>query len=321
MKNLRKFMVLTAIFALLASCKTVEVDPPEAYYVDEFGNDHNDGVSEKKPFRTLQRAVDAALFSGITRIVVSGTLRERVVINEANGEILITGRPHRRTVSSYLSSPGDGRLPEGTAVLTSLNAYRTLAVSGLTRVRLEYIAVIGNIQGGGILVADKAELILGDGARVAGNHALRGAGIHVAGGGRVTLEGDAAISRNSADIEGGGVFVHNGTLYLLDGAVIVDNKAASGGGVSLRRSRLTLYGRSSVVDNEAANAGGGVFAAEESSVAVQFGARVLRNTARRGGGIFTDTGSSFTNHNGLVADNQAAAMEDVYHEAGPVQIP
>jgi hypothetical protein len=289
------FFAWTLFLSLfLICCKSAEWDPPQAYYVDEFGSDDNDGLSLRTPFRTLQKAVDALDVTGIQTVIVGGTLNGMTVINEANGEIRITGTPR------------------GQATLTSLGPYRTLAVSGLARVRLEHIAVVGNIEAGGILVADGAQLILGEGARVAGNYALRGAGVHVAGGARLTLEGNAVIGRNRAAIEGGGVFVHRGTVYLKGTSAIADNEASSGGGAALRQSRLTLYDKSTIADNTAENDGGGIFAAEESAVAMQFETAITRNKAVYGGGIFLDAHSTFTNNSGQVQANRSQTATEVY---------
>jgi hypothetical protein len=83
-----------------------------AYYVRADGDDRNLGISEEAPFRTLQRAVEAAATTPVKRITVIGALRENVSINDADPSAPAIQLSMADGITTLAADPsGDGRDP------------------------------------------------------------------------------------------------------------------------------------------------------------------------------------------------------------------
>ena len=157
-----------------------------------------------------------------------------------------------------------------------------------------------------------------------------GSVIVVTKGGKLTLDdtstgGNGKITggTGSRDLahtnrEGGGVNVYGGTV-IMNGGNITNNEAASfqtetgytyagyGGGVSVGWGSFTMNG-GTITDNRAAEEGGGVLVDSQTDLTnAEFVLRngvIGRNTARIGGGIYSD--QSFTMYGGSVEYNTAS---------------
>lgn len=140
-------------------------------------------------------------------------------------------------------------------------------------------------HGGGLYVAEGASLTLGEGAVVSWNTANdEGGGVYVAGeldvlnGAEI---GDVFLG-NGADV-GGGIYVASGTATLYAGGAIIGNAASRGGGVDVAAlGRFEMLGGRIGGPNGEGNQGNGIAVAGEVLV---LGGEVAYNSADEGGGI------------------------------------
>lgn len=103
---------------------------------------------------------------------------------------------------------------------------------------------------------------------------------------------------------GGGVYLREGTLSMMDNSDLIDNDAFHGGGAYVVSSTLTLDGESSwIYYNSATENGGGVYA-QNSEVYLEDGAQLYSNTAQTGGGAYLD-GSSLYGRKAAIRYNTA----------------
>lgn len=119
-------------------------------------------------------------------------------------------------------------------------------------------------DGGGIAVAGNEGLVL-DNCDISGNEATdSGGGVHVdAGPTDVKLINTCAVSENQARY-GGGIFIEEGGVVLIDDCSIVENTATNivgnawGGGIFCRSDDLTVSA-SHFLGNSAGSGGGGLY--------------------------------------------------------------
>ena len=126
---------------------------------------------------------------------------------------------------------------------------------------------------------------------------------------------------NSADVQGGGIFVvDEGTRLTLRNARIISNTSGSiGGGIQVRNGPEVTIERtlqrcggstscSDIVDNEA-NYGGGIALAGEGTNVVVRGTRIGENSAIRGSAVFNQQGNSrILLENVLIDDNSGPTV-------------
>jgi predicted outer membrane repeat protein len=297
----------TAFFlsAAAGTAQTTAAGLPSAYYVWASGDDENDGINEKTPFRTLGRAMEATGAGAVKTIIVIGELNEEsesaarsgrsrdsvFYINGSGGsEVTIRGFDRR----AELSARGSGK--------------RVIRFEGGAKIRLENITVIGGrAENGGGGFIDGAALTLGDGAVVRGNRAVIDGGGFILRSGTLTVSGTAEIRNNRAGDDGGGVYASSGTFILSGNSRIENNLADCGGGLCIDSgSSLTLEDHPLVRGNKAAGpqgTGGGLCVGVNSAIVMR-GGSVIDNKARRGAGLYNAWGA-FTLENGTVIGNIA----------------
>ena len=151
-------------------------------------------------------------------------------------------------------------------------------------------------NGGGVYVAGGECIINGTmdaGASIAGNTAKNGGGVYVAGG-KCTVDGYAEVTGNTASY-GGGMYVASGaTCWLREHSEIRSNTAnADGGGVYLAGPAAGgLYYRmddATISRNRATGSGGGIYAGKNVRIAMNSGS-FQSNTASNGGGVYLSSG-------------------------------
>ena len=122
-----------------------------------------------------------------------------------------------------------------------------------------------------------------------------GGGLHVTGSGSVMIRG-GTVSRNTADLEGGGLWNGTGTLTIINGTVIDSNMAHGvaaddgGGGIFNNGGTLTIDGTTSLITisnniaDGTAGSGGGVFSIG-GAVTISSASLTFNAANRAGGGI------------------------------------
>jgi len=323
-------MVLLAA-ALFAACGSAPAQTPvdltgvTSYYVRANGNDSNAGTSEDAPFKTLERAVRAALSTPVKKITVIGTLDGSTTIKNTKPPVLSTEWSHpvlvaelddgRRVVmvdttqskafrinGSYDDTDPEEILITGKpdadgnekAVLTnSRNANNILLIESAT-VRLENIEISGFVSTNSrsrCVRVWTGVLTLGPGAKVTNNKVI---GVHIIDGGIVIMRDNAEVSNNQSIGGNTGVYLETGSvMVMLDNAVIKENKAlnnnnglGSGGGVAITEATLIMRDNSTIANNSSPNYGGGVIVYDvNGSVEMFDNAAITGNTASIGGGV------------------------------------
>ena len=194
--------------------------------------------------------------------------------------------------------------------------------------------------GGGVMVYGKgAELNL-LGTEITGNSASSGGGVISQGSSVINMK-SGKVNNNTATGTGAGVYVSTGTtlnmtggsisgnvaanqenqkngagIYMLastanlTGGIISENKGANGAGVYMspsgtRYPTLNLGGDVVITGNVAAAAGGAISVTGENATITMTGGTISKNTAKNGGGVITQTKSSFTMSGGSITGNNS----------------
>ena len=275
---------------LLAGCASAPEDLTGAasYYVRQNGSDTNAGTSERKPFKTLTKALEAASGGTVKTIIVIGTLTSTLP-NITNGtgaeEILITGKADAEAKDKavlHIPKEGDG-----------------FTTGGASRIRFEHITITGGKRGG-IAVNEGATVTLGQGAVVSGNSRKYGGGIQVKKG-VLVLQDNALVTKNTANAGGGIAVLESGTLLLRDDALVSENEAKTnsegedgeGGGVYTEDAEITMEGNAAIVENKG-YWGAGIYTNAESTLLMRGNASIRENSiyfnVPKGGSHYGGTG-------------------------------
>ncbi|GHV80874.1 hypothetical protein AGMMS49944_26650 [Spirochaetia bacterium] len=304
-----------AVFVMIAvlvcfGCKTApEVITTDTYYVSASGNDANNGLTAKTPFKTLKKALDTAKGEGAYKIItVLGVLN---AASEGVGEGSSVFAARTTGVAVITIKGGDAA-----AALSALDAgKRVIEIVGNAYIRLENIEVSGGAitdpdiakgGGGGILVAasttNGATLIAGKGAVIKSNRAQVGGGVVVIGtGSSFTLDG-GEVRENSSATDGGGILAAGSTLTITAGTVDSNTAAVQGGGVSVYTGAALTFVGGEITGNQAEDGGG----LHIIGNAVMQGGSISRNSSpSNGGGVSVKTGGNFTLTGGDIRDNTA----------------
>ncbi|MFJ3233599.1 hypothetical protein [Streptomyces sp. NPDC086787] len=141
-----------------------------------------------------------------------------------------------------------------------------------------------------------------------------GAGISVTGGGKLT--GDNLTVQGNHGFVGGGLFIEGGATAMLNGGMVNDNSADQGGGMQ-NDGNLTLSGTRVSGNHPNAGGNGGGVLSLGGSLTMTAGTTITGNTATRGPGGVTTTGTatidgtSITNNIGGFSGGMNAAAGTV----------
>jgi hypothetical protein len=194
-----------------------------------------------------------------------------------------------------------------------------------------YINWIGGGSAGGVFVSNGTFNMSGgtisDNTNTAeysyGNYG-NGGGVAV-GNGTFTMSGTAMISGNKAEGNGGGVYISAGTdfssTFTMTGGTITGNTAKRGGGIGngnvdngsggwTNGSTFINITGGIISDNNVDERGGGIYLYGdggdiEVTLNMSGTAEIRENIAGTGGGVFLDTGGSFTMSGGIITGNSA----------------
>jgi hypothetical protein len=305
------------------------------YYVRADGDDKNAGTSEVAPFKTLQRAVEAAAATSAKKITVIGTLAGNTTIEDTdpsvqkrNG-IIFDGinilaantsggerDPDSITITGKPDASGQER-----AVLTSPDGDYTVNILNSTII-FENIEISGNPSDPALFVA-LSHVTLGTGTKIINNSSTEAGKIEIGDGGGITaiwsilvMRDNAEVSGNKAAEQGGGLFLQESVLAMHNNSIIAGNNAESrpGGGVYLQDSALDMYDAAQISGNESSNVGGGIMArggvnkkvSIYSPITMNGDSKILSNKAIRGGGVELGDKALLTlNDSALISDNTA----------------
>lgn len=182
-----------------------------------------------------------------------------------------------------------------------------------------FVSSGSHVRGTNLDISANTSSVLGGGVRLWGgsatftntnifdNSAVSGAGVYAefynGYAPALNLNSSVDIYDNSAltgDGFGGGVYMREGTISLLDSSDIRSNDAIHGGGVYLITGTLTIQGATCEIDlNTATSNGGGIYA-QDSAINLDLDAELVSNTAGLDGG--GNGGGAYLNNSNLMAD-------------------
>ncbi|MDR1232409.1 MAG: hypothetical protein LBK61_13530 [Spirochaetaceae bacterium] len=303
-----------------------------SYYVRADGDDKNAGTSEAAPFKTLQRAVDAAAKTSVKKITVIGTIAGNTKIQDADPSVQEIKLIILDGITTLVADPsGDERDPDSItitgkpgasgqerAVLTSPGGDYTVSINKST-VIFENIEISGNPSDPAFFVED-SHLTLSTGTKIINNSSTEAGGMKYGDGGGIiavrsilVMCDNAEVSGNKATEQGGGLFLQDSILAMRNQSKITGNNAGKpGGGVFLQDSALIMYDTAQITGNESSNLGGGIVAIGYeiySSIAMNGDSKILSNKAAVGGGVrLSDHAHITLNDSAVVSDNTATEI-------------
>jgi hypothetical protein len=159
------------------------------------------------------------------------------------------------------------------------------------------------------------------GVTLRGGNSWTGGGIY-ADEAVVVLAENAVLTENYASVDGGGVYIENGTL-IIQGAELSKNRAGDdGGGIYAVYSKI--YTQQCAIINNTADCGGGICIDTESTLWVFNGSSVSGNRVSgmegTGGGLCAGIGSHIIMASGLVTNNEAELGGGVYVRDGALSL-
>jgi hypothetical protein len=259
MKKVLLFISLLVVF-------TVPCFSQRSVFVSTMGNDENSGLSVNLPLRTLEKALENARLSSISRITIIGAFTSVAEIKTVAlpNELLITGLRNASEQEQAIFSGENKDLP-------------VLSVSGAeTRIRLENILILGN-EGIGLLVNNRAMVTLGPGAVIRNNQT----GVKLTEGTCVIEDGE--VRDNLA----GGVLVAENCVLSMRGGVIRNN---NGRGVFVQKGGRFSMTAGSITTNNDSTAGAGVYI-QSGGRFDQTSGTIEGNTAPDSPNIFREPGA------------------------------
>jgi hypothetical protein len=320
-------MAAALVFGLLAAgcgsspkAAAPDLTGVSSYYVRADGDDKNAGTSEAAPFKTLQRAVEAAAKTPVKKITVIGTIAGNTTIQDADPTVkkiikvmdatggqdlaeVLGAQTGVATVQGSLDDPDpeeilitgkpDAAGTERAMLVPPVNNNNAILIVLNSTVRLEHIELSGlndsTKQLPTIFVSGTATLA--QGAKITKNISKGYAGIYALYG-LVIMRDNAEVSHNEGS-DNVGVYLERGSVMaMFDNALITGNKAAqNGGGVAMQGSTLIMRGNSAISGNSAGNGGGGIITFPDtengyiSQITMEDNAVVSGNTAAAGGGV------------------------------------
>jgi tetratricopeptide (TPR) repeat protein len=258
---------------------------------------------------------DSITFGSITNIVVklegNGTISP-----SSNGSLLYVGDGQTVTVKDITlkgresnSNNSVVRIEKGTFRMQGSSSVTGNVVNGGDVggvyvdsgifIMMGNASVTGNTAGG-VYVNSGVFTMLGS-ASVSGNKA--GTGVHVRRYGYFYMDDNAAVSGNTVESSGGGVYNYQGTFTMNGNAAVSGNTASSGGGVYNYQGTFTMNGNASVSGNTASYDGGGVYF-RYTTFTMNDSSTITGNTASSGGGVYNYQGTFTMNGNASVSGNK-----------------
>lgn len=168
---------------------------------------------------------------------------------------------------------------------------------------------VSNGNGGGVYVANGSATL--NAGQIRGNQARYGGGVYVYNTtAAFTQTGVTTITHNTANTNGGGLYVVNGSATLSGGA-ICDNNASTGGGMYVAGNAQVNASQGQIVRNTAQFGGGGIY--QNSGMLSLVNVTLSGNTSNinQGSGLYVGNGTAALTYT-TVASNTTTGI----HRAG-----
>lgn len=276
------------------------------------GNDET-GDGDKKPFKTLERALryiaDENNSTGTHKIKLSNWLDDISVGSEVNDK------------SAGITID----LIENNSIDGSSDAEHSIDISTTVPVTISNMNHFARLSTDRIVnVAKNASLTLKS-CLVCGREYDDGSITDNANVGAAYVAGTLALDNShiryfSAD-NGGGVYIANGGSLYLSKSSIENCSADNGGGVYVATGgNIEIDDNSSISNNGANENGGGVYFATVNGNSQITISGITENTANNGGGVYLAGGTLIINNNVNISGNSATNGGGVYVKAGTLKL-
>lgn len=229
----------------------------------------------------LKAAINQSNTTGERIILASGcTYTLTTADNDDNGLPVITGNVRISSSGATIR-----RSPDAT------DDFRIFQVAPDGSLKLTRISITGGLlqgtgDGGGIRSAGTLSLT---GGAVTGSRALNGGGIANQLNGQLTLN-QTTVENNEAEGMGGGVENGGGTMSMTSGALRNNRAGSDGGGVeNFGRVSISITG-ATISGNTSGGFGGGIDSFLSTLTVTS--STISKNEARRGGGLYSTTGTA-----------------------------
>lgn len=220
---------------------------------------------------------------GAEALTVSGNGTTRVFKITDGADVVISGLRVADGLAPAESFDSES-IHAGGGILVDVGSRLTLSASTVSDSDAGGDSVIPSYGGG--IANMGGTLIVRDGSRITGNHALVAGGIasrNVSEAEAVTIIINSLIENNTASGHGGGV-LSDGRELVVEASTITGNTAKFGAGAFVERG-IAVVDASTITANTA-EAGGGLMAFSGSETTIRNGTVIEGNDARRGGGMY-----------------------------------
>lgn len=334
----------TTITITIVFPQTAEINFVNAWYVDENGNDSNDGITSATPLANINKALSlinkAYLDTAVpwpekdskpetAYILISGTITNDSFSASGNGMVYVNG-------GSYppLEIAGYSASKPGIIDATGKNK-RVLYITQAVVTMADYLTLTGGIEnnGGGVFISATGSFIM-NGGYITGNKGKSyGCGVYMNGKNSTFTMTGGCITGNTSDgtgrVWGGGVAVFG--TFLMTGGSITENilsdngsGSGSGAGIYVTDGGIFIMDDGSISYNETTCSwqafcnGGGVCIQNNSSFIMNDGTisynKVLGNgnyANGNGGGVYVRINSSFIMNGGSIVGNTAQNISSI----------
>ena len=305
-KNKQAFLCSRLIGVLITALTlftvSVNVQAQTKYHVKTNGNDNNNGLTWNTAFRTVQKALNAAITNGDTIFVQKGAYYQTAEYSLTANDIKIFGsfngtetRPEQRTFGPNASDTTILDAQNSSRVFYLVNRTNTTVIDG-------FKITNGNSNDGGgmqlsysspvlryLIISDNSSTYNGGGmSNIDSSPTLTD----------VTISGNTANDTNGG---GGGMFNYNSSPTLIN-VTINGNSACMGGGIINNNSSPTIV--NVIVSGNSSKSGGGIynwFSSSPTLINVIIGG----NAANIAGGGMINNNSSPTLTNVTISGNSA----------------
>lgn len=295
------------------------IAPALAASFTDLNNAINDTNTERQFYGgvdgSVQGAIEAWTENGVRNVTLNGT-----VTNSGNESSIQIGSG--KNVNLDLNGYDINNNNQGSTTSTIWVNGGTLTLDDHSN-DTDSSATVGKVTGGtgsGIFV-EGGMLIMNDG-EISGNRSKSGShggGVHVNNAGSSFTMNGGAITGNTADGQGGGVFVQNGT-FTMSGGAITGNTAKWGGGVNTVGGTVNMTS-GTIGSNRAEKDGSDVWVKNNGGKNASFtmsGSSAINGSAAADGQhtVAVEGNSTFTMNGNATVRSSDSAAADILAKAG-----
>ena len=325
-------------------------DIPPIWVDGQNGNDET-GDGDKKPFKTINRALQYIAQNG------NGS-GYRIATRNYEGDIAVGTNIDDEKASLIIIDFGQNRQENGgtttgqhviditttvpvtisNGTFSRISTDRAINVAAGSKLTLDNCTVKGSNDSenpaaiGGAMVGEEGTLTLTS-STIMNFSANNGGGVYLDGGelcldgkssNNSTIRGCKTIGTGNTKGMGGGVYATNGgKVTFVEYGYVQDNEAKNGGGIYLTDNATIEFINeyySYITGNKASNNGGGLFIDEGISLTLDNYNYITSNSAQYGGGVYVSQDASLDQAGAYINSNTASKNGGGVYVAGSLSI-